>query len=125
MMGDRIRMAREFAGFTQTELAEKIGIKQQSLQAVESGETLMPRKLNKYAEVLGVNLNWILTGEGLMKSNKDDVDGFIFSKLGQLTSIQKNKALKFIDELVIENQIMFKEIGGIMMANNYEQGRHA
>ncbi len=124
MLGNRLKLARDFAGLTQAELGEKVGMKQQSIQAIENGETKNPRKINILAEKLDVNLNWLLTGEGTMKSHKSEFDTSIFSKIGKLTSEQKKEVSELFDKFISKNEVMFKEIGGVMMANNYESQSH-
>jgi SOS-response transcriptional repressor LexA len=62
-IGDRIREAREAAGYTQAQLADLINIKQQSIQQWESGDTKRPKKINEIASILGVSVDYLLNGE--------------------------------------------------------------
>ena len=63
---DRLLEARKASGYSQRELAEKVGMKQSTYQALEAvsgksqGTTLLPQM----AFVLGVNAYWLATGEG-------------------------------------------------------------
>lgn len=63
--GDRLAGAREAAGLTQKELAERLGVK---LSVVASWENDLkePRanRLQMMSGLLGVSLSWLLTGEG-------------------------------------------------------------
>lgn len=54
--GARIRELRERQGWSQRRLADKIGIKQQSLNAIESGKVLKSKYLPDLARALGVPL---------------------------------------------------------------------
>ena len=117
-MKDRIRIAREQANLTQAELAEKIGIKQQSVFKIESGDTKNPRNLEKIANVLGVDLNWLLTGEGLMYPNKSPQDVKIQTILGALTSSQKDEMLSLAEKFKSFNEQMIKELGGMLKSQN-------
>jgi SOS-response transcriptional repressor LexA len=60
--GDRIKQAREAAGYTQKELAKLLGVEQQSVQQWESGDTRHPKKINEIAGILGVSVEYLLAG---------------------------------------------------------------
>lgn len=51
---ERIKQARIDAGLTQTELAERSGISQPAISAVESGADVRLSTLERIAEALGV-----------------------------------------------------------------------
>jgi transcriptional regulator with XRE-family HTH domain len=59
----RLREAREAAGYTQQDLAKEAGIKQQSLQKIESGLTHNPRRLQVIESILGLPPGYLLYGE--------------------------------------------------------------
>ncbi len=64
-IGQRIRLAREAAGFNQGELARRIGIKQASLSDLENGQSKAPsaKVLLDMADILKVSPRWIIEGE--------------------------------------------------------------
>lgn len=63
--GQRIRAARELAGYNQGEFAKAIGCSQSTLYEIESGETKLPsaKHMQKIMEVLGKSERWIIYGE--------------------------------------------------------------
>ncbi|KQB97257.1 XRE family transcriptional regulator [Loktanella sp. 1ANDIMAR09] len=63
--GDRLAGAREAAGLTQQALAEKLGVKPNTIAAWEN-DTKEPRanRLQMVSGVVGVSMSWLLTGEG-------------------------------------------------------------
>lgn len=62
-LGDRIKHARERAGLTQTELAELVGVRYQSVQQWESNATQPTRqKMAKIAGALGVGVAYVEFG---------------------------------------------------------------
>ena len=62
-LGDRIKHAREKAQLTQTELAELVGVRYQSVQQWESNATAPTRpKMAKIAAALGVSIPFIEFG---------------------------------------------------------------
>lgn len=63
--GDRLAAARDAAGLTQKDLAQRVGIKTGTLRNWED-DLSEPRanRLSILAGILGVSLSWLLTGEG-------------------------------------------------------------
>lgn len=66
-LGERLAKARTEAGLTQGELASLVGLKQQTIGAIESGEQASTTKIGSLAHVLRVRALWLETGEGLMR----------------------------------------------------------
>lgn len=64
-MGDRLTAAREQAGLTLRELAQRLGVRSKTVQAWENDER-DPRAnhLRIMSGIMGVSLMWLLTGEG-------------------------------------------------------------
>ncbi|MGA9278197.1 helix-turn-helix domain-containing protein [Ilumatobacter sp.] len=65
-IGARLAEARSAAGFTQREIADRIGVKESTIAKWETGDT-SPRghRVSKLAGVLGVSISWILMGRGV------------------------------------------------------------
>lgn len=72
-LAERVKERREALGITQTELAEKVGIKQQSIASIENGETKNPRKIFELATALKCSMQWLKTGEH--ESNATSLEG--------------------------------------------------
>ncbi|MBW0157688.1 helix-turn-helix domain-containing protein [Sedimentimonas flavescens] len=68
--GDRLTGAREAAGMSVEQLAERLGVRQETLQSWED-DAADPRanRLQMLAGMLNVSLMWLLTGKG------DGLDG--------------------------------------------------
>ena len=62
-LGQRIRARREELGLTQEQVAEQVGIKQQSYQAIESGSVKKPRHLYEISVTLKCDMAWLLSGK--------------------------------------------------------------
>ena len=62
-LGQRIRARREELGLTQEQVAEHVGIKQQSYQAIESGSVKKPRHLYEISVTLKCDMAWLLSGK--------------------------------------------------------------
>lgn len=71
-MNERIRNVRKALGLTQTEFAEKLGIKQNSLANIEIGRRNASNQLVfSICREFGVNLDYLLHGEEPMFAPKD------------------------------------------------------
>lgn len=62
-LASRVKQKRTELNLSQTQLAHKVGMRQQSLQAIESGLTKRPRLLVELATVLGCEPQWLLYGK--------------------------------------------------------------
>lgn len=71
----RLRIAREFAGLDQEQLAERSGIARATISSAENGPKV-PRKstLNALALACGVPVSWIVTGTSAERGD-DGPDG--------------------------------------------------
>lgn len=65
-LAERVKFARERAGLTQQEVADLAGMKQPSYFKIETGKTKRTGFINKLANVLKVDSNWLETGNGEM-----------------------------------------------------------
>ncbi|SIN81161.1 helix-turn-helix domain-containing protein [Vannielia litorea] len=63
--GDRVAGAREAMGWSQKQLAERLGVKAKTVRQWEN-DSAEPRanKLQMLAGMLGVSMRWLLSGEG-------------------------------------------------------------
>lgn len=66
-MHERIAAARKARRWTQAQLAEAIGLSRNYVWMIENGDRTPPdRTIADICRVLGVNENWLRTGEGEM-----------------------------------------------------------
>lgn len=66
-MNKRLTALRKILRLSQSEFAEKIGLKQTSLSNIEQGiNTLTERNIISICNIFHVNENWLRTGEGDM-----------------------------------------------------------
>jgi transcriptional regulator with XRE-family HTH domain len=66
----RFRLARQAKHWTQEELARRAHTTQAQIQKIENGKSLRPRNIECIADLLGVNLAWLMFGES--RSEVDD-----------------------------------------------------
>ncbi|CAG9417851.1 MULTISPECIES: XRE family transcriptional regulator [Providencia] len=58
----RLLDARIKAGMSQADLAEKVGVSQQSIQKIEAGQTNSPRRIADIAKAVNVSAQWLQFG---------------------------------------------------------------
>ncbi|MFB9995689.1 XRE family transcriptional regulator [Providencia rustigianii] len=58
----RLLDARIKAGMSQADLAEKVGVSQQSIQKIEAGQTNSPRRISDIAKAVNVSAQWLQFG---------------------------------------------------------------
>ncbi len=63
-LSERLNHDLQLTGVTQSELARRIGIKQQSINQICFGKSARSRYTMQIAEVLRVNAHWLATGDG-------------------------------------------------------------
>lgn len=62
-LGDRLRQIRRQAGMTQTQLAERAKVSQQTVSKIESGRARSTKELVKIARALGVTADYLYGAE--------------------------------------------------------------
>ena len=72
-LGDRLKSARENKSLSQQEVAERAGMSQPTYYKIESGKTKRTTYLNDLARVLGVDANWLATGQGSMYTLQSNI----------------------------------------------------
>ncbi|EJD6614106.1 MULTISPECIES: helix-turn-helix transcriptional regulator [Providencia] len=61
-ISQRVKSRRGELNLTQAQLAELVGIKQQSIQAIESGATKRPRFIFELSKALKCSAVWLQSG---------------------------------------------------------------
>lgn len=67
-ISERLKEKRESLNLTQAELAKLSGVKQQTIQLIESGATKRPRYLFEIATALKCDPHWLQYGEAEAKT---------------------------------------------------------
>ena len=74
-MNNRLKEIRQQEGVSQSAFATLFGLKQQTYQKYESGIASIPDDLKaQLAERYGINLHWLITGEGPMHVGETEGD---------------------------------------------------
>ncbi|WP_419208228.1 XRE family transcriptional regulator (plasmid) [Photobacterium leiognathi subsp. mandapamensis] len=80
-LGKRIKRRRKLCGFTQMELAKKIGVTKAAVSRWENSvNAIAPDKLDSLAGALEVNPEWLISGD-LFASTQDEIDAVFWAPL--------------------------------------------
>lgn len=64
-VGERLLLARKWAGLTQAKLAKKVGMDQAAVSQLETGESLRTTYVAELAIACGVSTDWLALGQGV------------------------------------------------------------
>lgn len=67
----RIRETREYLGLSQKAISERLGCSYQAWQGYEAGNNLPGGRILQRLNMLGVSIDWLLSGEGAMIEGGD------------------------------------------------------
>lgn len=72
-LGDRVKIAREAAGLSMTELARRLNVSKQVVWAWENGGIKDPKLIHTLAirDVLGISIDWLVYGKGEMREDQN------------------------------------------------------
>ena len=79
----RIRDARESLGLSQKAISEKLGCSHQAWQGYEAGNNLPGGKILQRLNILGISIDWLLSGRGSV------LDNAIGAETGAITYIPR------------------------------------
>lgn len=75
MIIERLKDALEIMGLSQTDAANRIGVRQQNLSLILNGKRPFGKNMQHRVEsMLGISVNWLLTGEGAMLNENNSED---------------------------------------------------
>lgn len=101
-IGERLKKARKFRGYTQDALADAIGVSRGVITNIEHEKT-EPQKLVIHAicNTLHINENWLMTGSGQMNNDKDlersaRLLSYIYNSAKELSEDEQNYILEMI-----------------------------
>ena len=120
--GDRLAGAREAAGLTQEELAQRLGVRLSTLEAWED-DMAEPRgnRLQMLAGLLNVSLTWLLTAEGDGLEAPPDEQALPASLRAALADLTRLRAR--VSDLVQEVATVERRLGQGLQQEQADAGR--
>ncbi len=79
-MNERLREVRLSIGGSQKAFGERFGIAQQTYANYETGKVAVPDAFKQQLATMGINLHWLITGEGPMYLSDDYPNSFTSNK---------------------------------------------
>ncbi len=98
-MASRIRLAREQAGLSQSQVAVLLKLHRPSISEIEAGRRKVSSgELSQFSEIFDVDIRW-LAGDDANSSVTDDRTQLAARELAKLKSDDINKVLKLLQTL--------------------------
>lgn len=121
-LGDRIRAERTKRGWTQAELAKRVGVTPQAIQVIERGTVKKPQNLTRIAKELSVNPEFLLDGK-TFESSMVPVVGIATAGSGEIdySTGQGNLGEVEAPEMSTEHTVAL-EVRGDSMGGRIEDG---
>lgn len=107
---DRIRIARTAKGLSQTDLAELMGLRPQSIQQWEASTSPRRERLERLAEVLGVDTQWIqFGGDENPRFEPKEPNSDEYELIPQYTALGECGTGNMNDHVEVQGQLSFKK----------------
>ncbi|MBG6247007.1 MULTISPECIES: helix-turn-helix domain-containing protein [Symbiopectobacterium] len=129
-LASRVKSRRLELGLSQTEAAEKAGIKQQSWASIEDGKTQKPRNIIGISSALGCDPAWLMQGGLLLKTSEVNTRKVPLISYVQAGALAENKPIRDIDgsfeyvmtDLDISEHSFALRITGDSMEPDFKEG---
>lgn len=96
----RLRWAREQAGLTQGQVAQKMGVHRPTISQIEAGErNVRIEELDQLAEFYGVSRDWLVNGDKVLHGEGDPRIQLAARELGKLKGADLDAILRLIQVL--------------------------
>lgn len=96
-LASRVKSRRLELGMSQTEAAEKAGIKQQSWASIEDGKTQKPRNIIGISSALGCDPAWLMQGGVFLKTSEMNTRKVPLISYVQAGALAENKPIRDVD----------------------------
>lgn len=113
----RIRLARRHAGLSQTQLAQKIGVRRSAVSHWESAEGKNPSMTNlrTVATVTQVQFEWLATGRGAMQvSAEQALDSVAAAEAMVIEDGAEIRLIGAFRALPAKGRVMLLELAGML-----------
>lgn len=116
---ERLRIAREKLGMSQRKLAKEVGCSETSWVNYETGKSLPGFKILQGLSALGIDMDWLFTGEGTPKRTGKQLDQELLETIISLLEQRLDQVNKRLPPDV--KATVIKEIY-ILMSDDEESG---
>lgn len=124
-MHDRIKAVRKELGLNQTDFGQKIGVKQGSVAAYESGSrSPLDSVIVSICREFNVSERWLRTGEGEMfleLSRADEIAAYVGRVLKDESAFYQQKLLLFLSRLSPEMLAELEKVADEILSNDKKE----
>jgi transcriptional regulator with XRE-family HTH domain len=97
LIAQRLKLAREISGLTQSQVAKIIGLHRPSISEIEAGRrNVTPEELLKFSEMYSVDVNWIVKGSRDSNNEKNSRIELAARELAKLKDEDLNKIMDLL-----------------------------
>lgn len=99
-IASRLRWAREQAGLSQGQVAQRMSVHRPTISQIEAGErNVRIEELDQFAEIYGVNREWLADGDKVLPGERDPRIQLAARELGKLKGADLDAILRLIQVL--------------------------
>ncbi|QTR47487.1 helix-turn-helix domain-containing protein [Thiothrix litoralis] len=124
-MKDRIKEKMQERGYSQDDLALRVGVSQTSIYKVLNGLTRKPRFIGEIAGALGVSVEWLLTGKDMLPPAPPDQasneelpaspqEVVLLGLFRGLTDDQKTEIVRSLEAQKQQNKVIWEQLSKVM-----------
>jgi transcriptional regulator with XRE-family HTH domain len=96
----RLRWAREQAGLSQGQIAQRMGVHRPTISQIEAGErNVRIDELERFAELYGVSRDWLVDGDKVLPGERDPRIQLAARELAKLKGTDLDAILRLIQVL--------------------------
>src|SRR5947207_11962 len=96
----RLRWAREQAGLSQGQVAQRMGVHRPTISQIEAGDrNVRIDELDRLAELYGVSREWLVDGDQVLPGERDPRIQLAARELGKLKGADLDAILRLIQVL--------------------------
>ena len=109
-MNERIKELRKELGLTQQEMADRLGLKRNTIATYEMGKAIpSDRTIADICREFKINELWLRTGEGEMKRALEGEDRFALN-IGKLQNTDNETLIRWVNAIAETNPELLKDI---------------
>ena len=99
-IGGRLRWAREQAGLSQAQVAQKMGLHRPTISQIEAGDrNVRVDEIKTLGEIYGVDQDWLVGGDSALRGERDPRIELAARELNKLSRKDLDSILRLIQVL--------------------------
>jgi transcriptional regulator with XRE-family HTH domain len=105
LIGSRLRWAREQAGLSQGQAAQRLSVHRPTISQIEAGDrNVRIEEIQQFAALYGVDENWLMKGDDVLEGERDPRIQLAARELSKLKRADLDSILRLIQVLRSEGR---------------------